>query len=972
MSTTKVAAMNDIVNVNNIKSSKLFKKFLETEQSEDNTYLRSGENTNRGFQESPFKKQPEFPEKDLENILRTSQIRNGQSRNSFNPYYDNNLNISQTSEQSNINTQSAFLQLQHSYFQPPTPQYLASNDLTQSPNLSQQLLDNHKKQSMSPERFYFNPPAVPLNNNQTIIEDDQEMQQHSEPSQNQLQSNNNISRQPSYAKQPFNKINSSLKQTPQQQNYYDQSPPVQFVQSCEYIPPMAQNQNYNDQVDNQRYLYNSNQRGFQPNQSSQKKSLSQSKIQGNLQNNQYAQVQYQNDEIQYPMRREDLNDNSRQAGEQQMDYDPDQEGGQRRRIENVKNTSHNYQNVDYFDDTSSNHNRNTEKKNLNNNNNLFKNSKSNLMNMSHETKNFEKDLKQFQHQIQLQEEQIFQIQINLEKEQLKNRTLDETIADLRRKIDSLEIEKTEIRSKLLLETEKNVRELQQQTSQANNFKSKVTELEKREEQLRADIDKAKQALYKEESNKHKLEDEIRDYKNKITELTETSQEYQRRQERRDDEIIQLKLQNEQLKAKMASVHLNNERNTERLTETQRQQFRDVEEREENLRKISEMQQKIQNYLIESERLKNENYNLNRQLHDSNFRNEILQNDLFNQKQMLLEKNQKENILQVNIDKANLEIHQLRNLLSRTELELRDVKEHNNHLIRNLTDIASQKALSETHTEQGQYSKAYFVPSASFVPNPASEQPNLTSNTIPSYKMRGGLDPQTPPKSRSLVNLQKPEDTTQKLQVQTYKRGRMANELEQFEEEKTTSPGRLRFKPKDHNIFGTEDNSRFQTRHNQDYSWSPAKKVEMQKPRDHNIFGQPADDTYQRNPTKIGHSSLSPQRTNRNPWDDMPPAGMRKRSPRNNPILGNTNGFDNVVESGVKYQAEKSDVATLEENLMLMNQDRGLLEAELRKVEDMKRKSGADLRRKAEINKELQQLEQSIQQHKLQLRQLGVF
>lgn len=48
MSTQKVQAMNDIVNVNSIKSSKLFKKFLETEQSED-TYLRSGENTNRGF-----------------------------------------------------------------------------------------------------------------------------------------------------------------------------------------------------------------------------------------------------------------------------------------------------------------------------------------------------------------------------------------------------------------------------------------------------------------------------------------------------------------------------------------------------------------------------------------------------------------------------------------------------------------------------------------------------------------------------------------------------------------------------------------------------------------------------------------------------------------------------------------------------------------------------------------------------------
>lgn len=77
-----------------------------------------------------------------------------------------------------------------------------------------------------------------------------------------------------------------------------------------------------------------------------------------------------------------------------MDYEG--EGVQRKRIENVKNHGNNYQNVDYFDDTSSNHNRNTEKKNnINNNNNLFKNSKTNLMNLSHETKNFEKDLKQF-------------------------------------------------------------------------------------------------------------------------------------------------------------------------------------------------------------------------------------------------------------------------------------------------------------------------------------------------------------------------------------------------------------------------------------------------------------------------------------------------------------------------------------------------------------------------------------------------
>lgn len=52
---------------------------------------------------------------------------------------------------------------------------------------------------------------------------------------------------------------------------------------------------------------------------------------------------------------------------------------------------------------------------------------------------------------------------------------------------------------------------------------------------------------------------------------------------------------------------------------------------------------------------------------------------------------------------------------------------------------------------------------------------------------------------------------------------------------------------------------------------------------------------------------------------MPPAGIRKRSPRNNPILGTVSGgFDQVLESGGKIRAEKSDVATLEENLMFMN------------------------------------------------------
>lgn len=40
-------ALNDVMNVEQIKSSKLFKKFLESEQSEGMT--KSGERTNTGF-----------------------------------------------------------------------------------------------------------------------------------------------------------------------------------------------------------------------------------------------------------------------------------------------------------------------------------------------------------------------------------------------------------------------------------------------------------------------------------------------------------------------------------------------------------------------------------------------------------------------------------------------------------------------------------------------------------------------------------------------------------------------------------------------------------------------------------------------------------------------------------------------------------------------------------------------------------
>lgn len=93
---------------------------------------------------------------------------------------------------------------------------------------------------------------------------------------------------------------------------------------------------------------------------------------------------------------------------------------------------------------------------------------------------------------------------------------------------------------------------------------------------------------------------------------------------------------------------------------------------------------------------------------------------------------------------------------------------------------------------------------------------------------------------------------------------MASELEHqggggggdYEEVKVNSPSRLRHKPRDHNIFGGTDVDRFQTK-SRDYSWSPSRKTEIQRPKDHNIFGVPVDDTYQRNPMKIGHSSLSP-------------------------------------------------------------------------------------------------------------------
>jgi len=63
-------SLNDVMNVDQIKSSKLFKKFLDSEQSE--RMIKSGEHTQRGFQDSPFKKQPAYQSTHLDSVLKSS------------------------------------------------------------------------------------------------------------------------------------------------------------------------------------------------------------------------------------------------------------------------------------------------------------------------------------------------------------------------------------------------------------------------------------------------------------------------------------------------------------------------------------------------------------------------------------------------------------------------------------------------------------------------------------------------------------------------------------------------------------------------------------------------------------------------------------------------------------------------------------------------------------------------------------
>ncbi|EGR32477.1 hypothetical protein IMG5_081350 [Ichthyophthirius multifiliis] len=176
-------------------------------------------------------------------------------------------------------------------------------------------------------------------------------------------------------------------------------------------------------------------------------------------------------------------------------------------------------------------------------------------------------------------------------------------------------------------------------------------------------------------------------------------------------------------------------------------------------------------------------------------------------------------------------------------------------------------------------------------------------------------------------------------------------LEEIQRE-NISPNSQLFKPQDHNIFGSDTSDRFQKKSNEGI-WNPLEaKSEMVRPSDHQLFpnqNTQINDQFQRNPNKIGQSPFKN-------LSDLPAAGIKSKSPRNK--FENNNDSQFIEKGGYS--------GNLQENIQMMIQDKQDLENELRKIEDMKRKSGADIRRKTDINKEIQYIDQQIQQSKIQL------
>lgn len=88
-----------------------------------------------------------------------------------------------------------------------------------------------------------------------------------------------------------------------------------------------------------------------------------------------------------------------------------------------------------------------------------------------------------------------------------------------------------------------------------------------------------------------------------------------------------------------------------------------------------------------------------------------------------------------------------------------------------------------------------------------------------------------------------------------------------------------------------------------------------KPRDHNVFGlNQIDESYQRNPLKIGYQSLSPpNRSHLAGSYHLHPAGIRKRSP-----TANAQDQRATLRNG---GGGVSDIQVLEQNLALMSKDK---------------------------------------------------
>ncbi|KRW98913.1 hypothetical protein PPERSA_09438 [Pseudocohnilembus persalinus] len=569
------------------------------------------------------------------------------------------------------------------------------------------------------------------------------------------------------------------------------------------------------------------------------------------------------------------------------------------------------------------------------------------------------------------------------------------------------------RNKVLNDNHQDKNEMLHLQDEIMNLQEKIYEVQKSEDNLQIENKSLKDKLEHEQLIKIRLEEQIRELEQKI-QLTEEQiqqnfqknvyinsvinfkallfqRQKQKQIDRKEDDYMHMKQIDDQNKLRIQTLQDKIDQLEDQLRKANQFITKDQEDKEINLQKIKEIQgksQQLQQDMEESE--------LER------FKGEVYQN-----KQQNLDKNQQEINLQMQIEKLSVEVQQLRALLNQSEMEMKILKDHNNHLLSQIQNMANQRGfdlseqymqLQKTLADKEKLAQDAMQAQQRLLEQQAYQQQIQLQQQQQQHYQRGrqGYQEFQLEESKSY--------TPQKQPVQQQAPYQYQQEQDQQQQEqdidldfqyKSRSPERTKMiKPKDQGIFYKEEETKVGVsppgRRHANYNIQN-RNQDYQQQESSNVYARPRQSNYeqdvkqkqiqekfdydqymkqfQMNKSRSrktlkqeylnGHYNQSPQQKQQRQQSPIYQNDYPQQFQTTQQVIGNMQGVD-----------QQDNAQKIENELMYINMEKEKLTAEIKKLEQAKR-TGQTIKRRREAEQELEMVEKNISNLKIQLRKMNV-